>query len=406
MQAYQSAPCPYCGVTWNQPGAQTCANCRNVLPPPQATFTPPGYAPPNYPPQGYPQAPGPYPGAPAGYPGQPSPYPSYAPPGYGPPPGYPPQADVDAQGYPSYAPASAAAAPSTTLRLFGQTITVPVAVPPAVLRYQTQIAYGAVAALALLIFLFGITPVLATSQIATGNQALTTAAGHQSRVDAVFAQFIGTQNNTSDPNTWKAQFDKLATSFSDGLALVQSDEAALNSSDLRLTVLQWVAPSKRAAVTNERRRVESALAGLKQADTALTAAVNEAKVIQPYVDALIDYSKMAAALAKRDAVGASALYPDAQAKMQTAISQAGASGLPPQMVKQLNSFNDLLTATEGLIQAVQAKNAADTKKYSDLANADAKAMASPAETLPADYQSKMFGPMQQAYDAAMKAIKS
>jgi hypothetical protein len=281
-----------------------------------------------------------------------------------------------------------------------------VAVPPAVLRYQTQIVYGAVAALALLIFLFGITPVLATSQIATGNQALTTAAGHQSRVDAVFAQFIGTQNNTSDPNTWKAQFDKLATSFSDGLALVQSDEAALNSSDLRLSVLQWVAPAKRAAVTNERRRVETALAGLKQADTALTAAVNEAKVIQPYVDALIDYSKMAAALAKRDAVGASAIYPDAQAKMQTAISQAGASGLPPQMVKQLNSFNDLLTATEGLIQAVQAKNAADTKKYSDLANADAKAMASPAETLPADYQSKTFGPMQQAYDAAMKAIKS
>src|ERR1700724_3368802 len=189
MQAYQSAPCPYCGVTWNQPGAQTCANCRNVLPPPQATFTPPGYAPPNYPPQGY-----------------------------------PPQPGGDAQGYPSYAPASATAAPSTTLRLFGQTITVPVVVPPAVLRYQTQIVYGAVAALALLIFLFGITPVLATSQIATGNQALTTAAGHQSRVDAVFAQFIGAQSNTSDPNTWKAQFDKLATSFSDGLALVQSDE--------------------------------------------------------------------------------------------------------------------------------------------------------------------------------------
>ena len=43
MQAYQSPPCPYCGVTWNQPGAQACANCRNPLPPPQPSYAPPGY---------------------------------------------------------------------------------------------------------------------------------------------------------------------------------------------------------------------------------------------------------------------------------------------------------------------------------------------------------------------------
>src|SRR5213079_1527425 len=110
MQAYQSAPCPYCGATWNQPGAQACANCRNPLPPPQPGYAPPGYAP--APPQGYPQMPQSYPGAPSGY---------------GPPPGYP-----------GYAPGAAPAAgpASTTLRLFGQTFTVPVALPPIVVRYQ------------------------------------------------------------------------------------------------------------------------------------------------------------------------------------------------------------------------------------------------------------------------------
>jgi hypothetical protein len=430
MQAYQSAPCPYCGVTWNQPGAQTCANCRNQLPPPQASYTPPGYAPgpqqgpppsapgqapgypygaPNYPPQGYPQAPPSYPGAPAGYPGQPGQppqFPTYAPPGYAPPQGYPQQPGAYGQGYPTYAPDAAAAAPGTTLRLFGQTFTVPVAVPPAVLQYQKQIAYGVVGVLALLIVLFGITPVLASSQISAGNQALTAAASHQSRVDAVFVQFMGAQSNTSDPNAMKAQFDKLASSFNDGLALVQSDEAAVNSSDQRLTYLQWVTPSKAADITMERHRLDAALAGLKQADTAMTAAVNEARVIQPYIDALIDYTKMGAALGKHDLVGAGALYPDAQAKVQTAISLAGAPGLPPQIAKQLNSFNDLLTDTESLIQAIQAKNAADIKKYTDLGSAALKAMSSAAETLPADYESKTFGPMQKAYDAAMKAIKS
>ena len=32
MQAYQSAPCLYCGATWNPPGAQACAKCHNPLP--------------------------------------------------------------------------------------------------------------------------------------------------------------------------------------------------------------------------------------------------------------------------------------------------------------------------------------------------------------------------------------
>jgi hypothetical protein len=417
MQAYQSAPCPYCGVTWNQPGAQTCANCRNPLPPPQATYTPPGYeqgppqgqppsapgqapgypyAAPNSPPQGYPQAPPSYPDAPQ--------YPSYAPPGYAAPPGYPPQPGAYAQGYPSYAPDAAAAAPSTTLRLFGQTITVPVVVPPAVLQYQKQIVYGVVGFLALLIVLFGVTPGLASSQISAGTQALTTAASHQSRVDAVFVQFLGAHSNISDPNAMKAQFDKLATSFNSGLSLVQSDESAVNSSDQRLALLQWVAPSKGADIRNERARLAAALTGLKQADTALAAAVNEAKLMGPYLDAQIDYSKMGVALAKHDLVGAGALYPDAQAKVQTAISLAGAPGLPPQIAKQVNSFNDVLNNAESLIQAIQAKNAADIKKYTDAMNAALKAMSSAAETLPADYVSKTFGPLQKAYDAAMKAI--
>jgi hypothetical protein len=429
MQAYQSAPCPYCGITWNQPGAQVCANCRNPLPPPQASYTPPGYAPappqgqppaspgqapgypygaPNYQQQGYPQAPQSYPGAPAGYPGQPGQppqYPAYAPPGYSPEQGYPQQPGAYNQGYATYAPAGGSAQ-GTTLRLFGQSFTIPVAIPPAVLQYQKRVLYGAVGILALLIVLFGITPVLASGQISAGNQALTTAAAHQSRVDAVFAQFLGAQSNTNDPNTMKVQFDKLSTSFNDGLALVQSDEAALNSADQRLTILQFITPSKGAAITSERQRLDAALTGLKQADTAMTAAVNEAKVIQPYIDALIDYGKMGTALAKHDLVTAGALYPDAQSKAQTAISLAGAPGLPPQIAKQLKSFNDLLTATESLIQAIQAKNSADIKKYTDQANVAIKAMSSADETLPADYQSKTFGPMQKAYDAAMKAIKS
>ena len=421
MQAYQSAPCPYCGITWNQPGAQTCANCRNQLPPPQASYAPPGYAPqqgqpygqPGYPQQGYPQQPQ-YPGAPAGYPGQsgqpgqpgqPGQYPSYAPPGYG-QPGYPQQPGYG-QGYPAYAPGQApGAAPGTTLRVFGQTLTLPVALPPQLLRYQRQVVAGTVGLVVLLVLLLGVMPAVATGQISAANQTLTTTASHQAKVDAVFAQIISSSNSSTDPATLKIQVAKLATSFNDGLTLVQSDEAALNQVDQRLSLIKWGALSKGTQITSERQRLAAALAGLQQADKAMTAAVNESKVIQPYLDALLDYAKMSAALAKHDLVGAGAPYPDAQQKIELAMSLSGAPGLAPQIAKQVSSFNDVLTNTESLIQAIQAKDPAGIKKYTDATNVALKAMSSAEETLPADYESKTFGPMQKAYDAAMKTIKT
>ena len=413
MQAYQSAPCPYCGITWNQPGAQTCANCRNQLPPPQASYSPPGYAPgqqgqPYGQPANYPQQPQ-YPGQQGAYPGQPGQpgqYPSYAPPGYGQTPGYP-QQPAYGQQYPGYGPAQGpAAAPGTTLRIFGQTFTLPVAVPPQLLRYQRPAVTVAAGVAALLVLVFGVMPAIASSQIAAADKSLTTAASHQTKVDGVFAQLIGSSNSSSDPAALKAQFAKLAISFDDGLTLVQSDEAALKGVDQSLSLIKWGAPTKSAQISSERQRLAAALAGLTQADKAMTAAVNEARVIQPYLDALIDYAKMSAALSKHDLVGAGAPYPDAQQKIELAMSLSSAPGLAPQFAKQVSSFNDVLTDTESLIQSIQAKDPAGIKKYTDATNAALKAMSSPEETLPADYETKTFGPMQKAYDAAMKAIKT
>ncbi len=419
MQAYQSPPCPYCGATWNQPGAQACANCRNPLPPPQPTYAPPGYpqgqqppqgyGAPNYPPQSYPQQPQ-YPGAPPGYPGQPGPgYPSYGPPGYPQQPGpygpYP--------GYGAYAPAGQPTAAGTTIRLFGRTLTLPVALPPALAQHQGRIvrgvaslAVGLVVVLALLVLFFGVTPAIASGQLSGANQALKTAASHQVKIDGAFTQAFTLRTGPSDPNAARAQFDKLAQSFSDGLRLVQSDEAAMTSLDQRLSILQWLAPSKRDALTAARYRLNRGIAGLRQADQALTAAANEIKVIQPYHDAQFDYGKMGAALAKRDLVGAGAPYPDAQQKIELAISISHAPGVPSQLARQVNSFSDVLVNTESLVQATQAKDAAGIKKSTDAVNAALKAMSGPEETLPPDYETRTFTPMQKAYDAAMKAIKS
>jgi hypothetical protein len=443
MQAYQSPPCPYCGVTWNAPGAPTCANCRNPLPPPQPAYAPPGYAPQpgqqppaqggqgypypqqNYPP-GYPQG---QPGYPQGqpayppgqpqypgaapqpeYPGQPGqPYPGYGQAeygypqaGYGQPGSYPPGAYQQAPG--GAAPGQPGK-PGTALNLFGQTFTVPIAIPPVLLQYQQTIVFGLIALLVLAIVFLGITPAIASSQIGNAEGPLATAVDQQSQVDADFAKFFSMQGS-ADPNVIKTQTQQLSKVFSDRLAWLRSEEAALQGADQPLAVIAFVAPTKAGAISSERRRIATALDGVRQAEQAFTAAVNETAVSLPMADALIDYSKMSAALAKRDLAGAGAPYPDAQQKIQEASSLATAPGLPPQIAKQVSSFNDVLTNTESLIQAIQSRNSADIKKYTAAVSAALKAMAGPDETLPANYEAKTFGPMQQAYDAAIKALKS
>ncbi|MDQ6711789.1 MAG: hypothetical protein M3Z28_01175 [Candidatus Dormibacteraeota bacterium] len=287
------------------------------------------------------------------------------------------------------------------------------ALPPALAHHQGRIvrgvaslAIGLVVVLVLLVLFFGVTPAIASGQLSGANQALKTAASHQVKIDAAFTQAFTLRTGPSDPNAARAQFDKLAHSFSDGLSLVQSDEAAVTTVDQRLSILQWLAPSKRDALTAARYRLNRGLAGLRQADQALTAAANEIKVIQPYHDAQFDYGKMGAALAKRDLVGAGAPYPDAQQKIELAISNSHAPGVPSQLARQVNSFGDVLANTESLVQATQAKDTASVKKSTDAINAALKAMSSADATVPADYETRTFTPMQRAYDAAMKAIKS
>jgi len=354
-----------------------------------------------------------YPGAPSGYPGQPTEqapsYPGYAPPGYPQAPGYPqpPEGYGPSPGYPGYAPGAAPAAgpASTTLRLFGQTFTVPVALPPIVVRYQQELAYAVLGLIGLIVLLFGVMPALASSQIAGGDQAVATAVIHQSKVDAGFATFFAPDSKATDLAAIKAQAVKDAQSVNNALAIVQADESALRGVDQRLLVLQFVSPASGAAIAGERRRLKTALDGLKQADEALTAGSNQAKVMLPVLDAMIDFTKMYAAIGKHDLAGAGAPYPDAHEKLEVALSLDHAPGVPDALAKQLSAFNDLVNNTESLVQAISNKDAAATKRYSDAVQVGIKTLTALQAALPADYEVKTYAHLQKGYDAAIKSLK-
>ena len=434
MQAYQSAPCPYCGATWNPPGAQACVNCHNALPPAQPTYAPPGYGQPGQAPQSGPppdQQPG-YPYPPAAYPPQPgyppqAPYPGQAPqgypqgygqdpyaqaqagqgyPGYQPgapyPPGYPGQTS-----YPGYPPAPAAAAPTNTLTLFGQQVALPINLPATLARLRLQNAMVLVGAgIVLLLVVLGMLPLLASSQISGADTAITQAISHEKKVDSAFNDFFKTGSSSADLTAQTAELHKEVQNVADALSLVQADEAALKSADQRLAIMSWLALPKHGAIVKERARLATALKGLQQADQALTAGVNQGKVIEALFGALVDYTKMAAAVTRHDLTGAGAPYPDAHEKMQLALSLDSGPGIPTGLDKELKAFDDVLNDTEQMVQAIQSKDSAGTQKYAAMIQSALKAMTAAANTIPSDYNTKNFQPMQDAYHAAMKSLTS
>ncbi|TMD84380.1 MAG: hypothetical protein E6I74_03015 [Chloroflexi bacterium] len=271
------------------------------------------------------------------------------------------------------------------------------ALPPIVVRYQQELAYAILGLVGLLVLLFGVTPALATSQVAGADQAVATAVIHQSKVDAGFASFFAPDSSAKDLAGLKAQAAKDLQSVDNALAIVQADESALRGADQRLLVLQFVAPASGAAIAQERQRLKTALDGLKQADEALTAGSNQGKVMMPALDAMIDFTKMYAAIGKHDLAGAGAPYPDAQQKLEP--------GVPDALAKQISAFNDLVNNTESLVQAIANKDAAATKKSSDAVQAGLKTLTALEGALPADYEVKTYAHLQKGYDDAIKSLK-
>jgi hypothetical protein len=482
MQAYQTAPCPYCGATWNPPGAQTCANCHNQLPPPQATYTPPGYAPsqgqpaapdpsqypdPNQgysPPPGYPQpaqpdygqAPPPdygqqpQPGYPQpdygqqpqpgysppqpgyGYqdPGQaypPSAYPSYSPqpggyPNYQPPQGYPP----DASGQYAQAPAPTPAA-GKTINLLGYPITIPasllallptsmpalpsVALPqvrPGAIVGRLKPLLSIVGAIAVIwVFLTAVVPALATSNLQAANQAVAAAVAHQSQVDAALAQaFVPTKKDPmTDVAVAQAATDQRLSKDQAALDQVRADENAIGTLDQHLSWLSPVSGSRAGAITAARQRTGAALRALKLADQVLTGAVDQDRQLEQLFTVIVAWRTMQQDMAKHDPASATALYPDANQKLQSALQMSAGSDIPPSAVAYTKKFQAVLDDTYQLAVAQQAKDNAGIAKYTPLLLAAVRAQAydDPATVA---WNLKMFQPMIAGYDGGMRALKT
>lgn len=464
MQAYQSPPCPYCGITWNQPGAQACANCRNQLPPAGPSYAPPGYAPGQpgaFQQQGYPGQPGDpsagqpsqyaqgqpgqyqgQPGQPGQYPpSQPGQYPQQAQPGQYPAPGYPqgyqqpgapgygqaypnytpgqqayPQAgypgyppDYQGQQYPSYAPTGAGPAGMNTITLLGQTIKLPFAIPAAIWVPIAQRAQSILPAAAIVIGVlvveFLVLPIVTATQVSAAAAAITAAIQHQPSVDAGINTFLKpttTQATSIDQD--KQLLAKQQQQLETALASVQSDESTLSGLDQRLNILGLITLPSHASAAVQRQRVDQALTALQGADKTLTAGINQMKLLVPVLDATNDFLKMTTGIAQHNLAVAGAPYPDAQQKLQEATALAQADGVAPLQRDEVTAFTQLVSDTEQLILAIQNRDSGGTKKYAAAVQADGKKFSSYTDTALETWNTTTYGPLQKAYDKALTAL--
>jgi hypothetical protein len=300
---------------------------------------------------------------------------------------------------------SAAGQPSRAVRLFGRSVTLPPGLA-ASSKSLRSLAYIAAGAIVLAVALFGVLPAIASAQISAAEQVMATTVSHKPTVDAGFTNLFASGPGSKDLTAAKAEMAKHFQAVDDALALVQTDEHDLSSIDQTLGILQVIALPSHGAIDAERQRINAALSGLAQADSALTVGSEEGKVMAPYVDALIGLNKMNAALNKRDLGGAAAAYPDAQRSLQQAIDLAQAPGLPAGTLEQLHALNNFLQTYQNFIQAAQNKDTAAMK--ADLASiqTQGKAFQALSNAVPSDWDLKTFGPNLKAYDASIKGLSS
>lgn len=466
MQAYQTPPCPYCGATWNPPGAQTCANCRNQLPPPQAAYAPPGYTPeqppgqpvapeqPQYgdPNQGYSVPPGyPQPSAPdygqppqAGYGQQPE-YGQQAPPGYAPPPGYgypPPEQAPAYPGYPGYPaasggypgfpppaysqPGSGAPPPQAgqTFTILGQTFDLPFSLPALPLsglsglslprvRINLNLArfkpvlYGLAAIAVVWVFLNAVVPALATANLQAANQAVSAAVGHQAKTDAALAQAFTITGKDPMTDVVAAQTVMEARVAGNQAILdqVKADENTISTVDQHLAWLSPLSGSRAASIAAVRQRTHAAMVALQQADQVLTGAVDQERQLDQLFASIAVWKTMQQDLAKHDPASAASVYPDAQQKLQTALTSSAGSDIPPASVAYTKNFQPVLDNTENLAEALQAKDSAGIAKYTAAMQAALRALSFDVPGALA-WNLKMFQPLIDGYHAGMRSLKA
>ena len=278
-------------------------------------------------------------------------------------------------------------------------------------RHSILIALGGCFIVAVGLFLSIGEPAIADLQLKANDQALATAAKHQSTIDAALQQFL-----TPGPSAGGESDDRLLTQSSANLAqyessrnLVRTDGAALRNAlqPAWLTAAAW---SQGASLHAAAQRTNTALAALNQADQVLAAAVDQERLQQGFFYASVTEARMLTAISSRSYVQVDALYARADRGLRVSETLMNKPDQSPGYKPAIRAMRSILDQTQKYAAALlrndqtqaAALHTAMRAGYASLAAATSVTTV----TANNDWNDRKFQPLVAAYHSGLATLLS
>lgn len=356
LEAHQSAPCPYCGATWNEPGAQFCTKCHLQLPPP--AFVRPGLPDPETI-----QRPAPI------------------------------QVISDGATTIRPEPPVAPAATAATWRV--------------AYRKQILLGGGFLAVLGTLGALIAMAQATASSE----SQTLNAVIAQQPTVDAAITEFLSAApiEQASGLDAVRAESDRGLNQYRHALTTVQKQEAALQQARSTLTLLGPLSLGNGPASMLDNRAAD-ALSGLAQADQVLAAAIDQETIGRAVFETVLKEQQMLDAIKQQQYMLADRIDADADHALLPADWRRHYNDVPPQMDLLVGTVGAMIINTDsvamytfrsqtGPLAFAQSEVQSTIAEYNNLSGATVMAQN-------AAWNASRYQPKMDTYDTALSKLKS
>lgn len=221
------------------------------------------------------------------------------------------------------------------------------------------------------------------------------------------ASFSGQQTLAQAEQTLaqsKTAVDGYGTTLKRARAIVDTELPRLRQASQKLQADSGsiLVAAQRGSLDEERRRLESAIAGFLAAGEYLTIAEEQMHFASVFLDADIALLGVARLVEQQNVAGALAQFPQVDIKVQQALTLSRGEHVAPQLQVLTNSLSTFSTDFKQLLQAIQAGNIEVVQTLAPKLDQDQKASASFDEAGYNAFQAQLAKPYVDRYEKAMK----
>lgn len=209
-------------------------------------------------------------------------------------------------------------------------------------------------------------PLLAANQLSTNRQAVGAALSHQAAVDEAMKVFL-TPYDSKTGHGGISETNLHLDQYRSALQLIRADNQRIQESDHQLEWMGNVAVTKKPEIEAARRQNRVLLDAFRQADGALSAATDQATVVQSLTDMYPLTANLVKASNNKDYAGAEAYVAQVDAKLVPTEALVLKPDMPNGAGSLIRTYRLLLNDTDRFIAAARNQDGAGAHSaYQDL----------------------------------------